>query len=185
MTQFEFLTVIISIVLAFGISDILSSWGEQIRLRRKIRPYRLHLAWTVLLLVIMIQVWWSLWTLQDRAEWTFPAYLLLIAPYLTVALIAYMLTPALADGEMDIRRYYYENSRWFFLLAAVYLTTWTIFAVTVLDQPLIDVSSMIRFAGLVLMVVLAGWRNEHFHIAAAVLSYLLFMAWVGINTFTL
>ena len=56
MTQFEFLAVIISIVIAFGISDILSSWGEQIRLRSSIRPYRLHLAWTVLLLLAMIDL---------------------------------------------------------------------------------------------------------------------------------
>ena len=98
MTQFEFLAVIISIVIAFGISDILSSWGEQIRLRSSIRPYRLHLAWTVLLLLAMILAWWSLWVLRSRPEWTFPGYLMLIIPYLTLALIAYVLTPELAEG---------------------------------------------------------------------------------------
>lgn len=84
MTQFEFLSVFISIVLAFGVSDILSSWGEQIHLRNEIRHYWLHSAWSGLLLIVMVQVWWSLWVLRDRVEWTFPDYLSLIAPYLTV-----------------------------------------------------------------------------------------------------
>ena len=88
MTQFEFTTVFISIVLAFGVSDILASWGEQIRLRKQIRIYWLHVAWSALLLVLMIQVWWSLWVLRDRTEWIFFEYLLLILPFLTLALIA-------------------------------------------------------------------------------------------------
>lgn len=185
MTQFEFLTVFISIVLAFGISDILSSWGEQIRLRREIRHYGLHVAWTVLLLIAMIAVWWSLWILRDRAEWAFPGYLLLIVPYLTIALIAYVMTPAFSDGERDVKRYYVDNSRWFFSLGAVYLASWSVFSLTIAGESLLDPGSLIRYAGIVLLVTLAVWRNERFHVAGVALSYVLLLAWVAITTFTI
>ncbi len=185
MTQFEFLAVIISIVIAFGVSDILSSWGEQIRLRSSVRPYRLHLAWTVLLLLAMILAWWNLWVLRSLPEWTFPGYLMLIVPYLTLALIAYVLTPELAEGERDIRRYYYDNSRWLFSLVAVYMVTWSIFSHTVVDYPLFDMRALIRYATVSLMVVLAAWKNERFHIAAVALSYLLLISWVAVAVFTL
>lgn len=185
MTQFEFLAVIISIVLAFGISDILSSWGEQIRLRREIRAYHLHFAWSVLLLLAMIAAWWGLWVLRSRPEWTFPAYVMLVVPYLTLALIAYVLTPALTEGERDIKRYYYDTSRWLFSLAAVYLATWSIFSLAVLGSPFNNTADVIRHAALILMVSLAVWRNQRLHIAAVALSYLLLAAWVAVEVFTL
>lgn len=55
MTHFEFLSVFVSSVLAFGVSDILSSWGEQIRFRKQIRHYWLHFVWPVLVLLVIIQ----------------------------------------------------------------------------------------------------------------------------------
>ncbi len=113
MTQFEFLSVFISIVLAFGVSDILSSWGEQVRLRNEIRHYWLHIVWGFLVLIVMVQAWWGLWRLRDRTEWLFSDYLLLIAPYLLLSFIAYVLTPSIKEGKTDIKRYYYDNSRWF------------------------------------------------------------------------
>ena len=185
MSQFEFLTVMISIVLAFGISDILSSWGEQLRLRRSIRPYGLHLAWTALLLVAIILIWWSLWTLRDRETWTFPEYLLLIVPYLTASLMAYTLTPSLTDGDLDIKRYYYDNSRWFFSLAAFYQATWTILSVAVIHEPLIGSTTGLRLAALGLMIGLAVSKNERFHLAAVWAASLMMTAHVAMNVFTL
>ncbi len=185
MTQFEFLSVFISIVLAFGVSDILSSWGEQIRLRKQIRRYGLHSAWSGLLIIVMIQVWWSLWVLRERTEWTFPEYLTLIVPYLTVALIAYVLTPSLENGERDIKRYYYDNSPWLFSLGAVYLASWMVFSTTVSGNSIFEPGGTFRLAGLLLMVVLAVWKNELFHVAAVVLAYLLLAAWVAVTVFSL
>ncbi len=185
MTQFEFLTVFISIVLAFGVSDILSSWGEQIRLRNHVRRYGVHAAWSGLLIIVMIQVWWSLWILRERTDWTFPEYLVLIIPYLTIALIAYVSTPSLEDGDRDIERYYYDNSPWIFSLAAVYLTSWVVFSYTVTGDPIFDLGGIFRFTGLFLMVSLAVWKNPRFHLAAVVLAYMLMAAWIMVTVFAL
>lgn len=185
MSQFEFLTVIISIVLAFGISDILSNWGKQILLRREISFYGLHLAWTILLILVMIQAWWGLWLLRDRPEWTFPAYVLLITPYLTLALIAYVLTPEFSQGERDIRHYYFDNSRWLFSLVALYLAAWSVFSLTVIGEALSDVTNLMRTAAIVLMIGLAVWRSERLHQAAVVIAYLLWMVYVALKVFAL
>ena len=93
MTQFEFVLVFVSIVVAFAASDILASCGEQIRLRRITRLYALPTEWSALLLFVMIQVWWSLWKLSDRTGGTFPEYLALVVPFLTLVMMAYILTP--------------------------------------------------------------------------------------------
>lgn len=155
MTQFEFISVFISIVLAFGVSDILSSWGEQIRLRKQIRIYWLHVAWSALLLILMIQVWWSLWILRERTAWTFIEYLALIVPFLTLALIAYLMTPSLRGGDKDIRKHYWDNSRWLFSLAAVYMFFAMTFSFVIVGDEVLELRNTIRVGALVLMAVLA------------------------------
>lgn len=181
MTQFEFVLVFISIVLAFAVSDILSNWGEQVRLRRRIRHYALHTAWSGLLLIVMMQVWWSLWAYRERTVWTFLEYIALMVPYLTLALMAYILTPNFEDDEKDIKRYYLDNSRWFFSLGAFYLASWMFFSYAVLGNPIDEPGSLPRFAGLLLMLALARWKNERFHMTAVFLTYFLLVAWIVVT----
>lgn len=96
-----------------------------------------------------------------------------------------VMTPAFSDGERDIKRYYVDNSRWFFSLGAVYLASWSVFSLTIAGEPVPHPSSLIRYAGTVLLVKLAVWRNERFHVAGVALSYVLLLAWVAITTFTI
>ena len=178
MTQFEFVLVFISIVVAFAVSDILANWGEQIRLRHHIRHYALHTAWSVLLLFVMMQVWWSLWDLSEQTGWTFPQYLGLVVPFLTLALMAYTLTPNLDDHHEDIRKHYFETSSWFFSLGAFYLAAWAFYSYVVLGTPINEPGSPYRFTGIILMVALAAWRNERVHVVTVFLAYLLMIAWL-------
>lgn len=185
VSHFEFVSVFIAIVVAFAVSDILASWGEQIRLRGRIRTYALHTAWSGLLLIVLMGVWWSLWMQRERTSWTFPEYLMLMVPYLTLALIAYILTPRLDDEDKDIKQYYFDNSAWIFSLAALYLASWIVFSTLVSHAPSDEKGSLTRLAGLVLMVALAVWRNEYFHIAAVTLSYVLLFSWIGTVIFSI
>jgi len=181
MTQFEFLAVIISIVLAFGISDILSTWGEQIRLRKTVRHYGLLSAWTALLLIVMIQLWWSLWQERDRTEWTLIEFFVLISPFLLIALIAYVLTPPHEHGERDLKRYYFENSTWIFGLAALYLASTMLLSGVIRGDSIFERANAFRTAGLSLMILLAVWKNERFHLAAAIAAYGLLFGWAAMT----
>lgn len=181
MTQFEFVLVFISIVLAFAVSDILSNWGEQVRLRKRIRHYPLHTAWMGLLLLVMMVVWWSLWVVRERENWQFIEYVMLMVPYLTLALIAYIMTPNFDDDERDIKRYYFDNSRWIFSLAAFYFASWTFFSFVVIGNPIDEAGSLTRFAGMMLMLALAIWNDERFHAAALILAYILQAIWLVVT----
>ena len=183
MTQFEFVLVFVSIVVAFAVSDILANWGEQIRLRRHIRHYALHTAWSVLLLFVMMQVWWSLWQLSERTGWTFPEYLALVVPFLTLALMTYILTPNLEEPDEDIRSHYFANSRWFFSLGAFYLAAWAFFSYVVIGNSISEPGSPYRFMGIILMLALAVWRNERVHVVTIVLAYMLMAAWLAAVVF--
>lgn len=185
MTQFEFLSVFISIVLALGVSDILSSWGQQVRFRQQVRHYWLHTVWCILVLLVMIQAWWGLWRLREKTDWLFTDNLFLIMPYLLLALIAYVSTPTISDGKGDVKRYYFDNAPWIFGFGAAYIVALIINTKIVLGITLSDPTNIIRYAGTVLMVALATWRNELFHQLAIAVAYVLLAAWILLTLFSI
>jgi hypothetical protein len=113
MTQFEFGTIPVSIVLAFALSEILTAWGRLIRHRRHVSiswPYALVSVWLALAIILH---WGGLWSYlevhPDR-----PFYLVvLLLPSLVIALACHILTPEL-EGEQPVRleEHYFGVSRW-------------------------------------------------------------------------
>lgn len=175
MSQFEFLLVFVSLIAAFAVSDVLMCWGEEIRLRRQVRHYAVHTAWSLAMLFALVQVWWSLWDYSSRPAWTFPEYIVLVLPFLTLSLMVYVLTPKFGETpeERDVKAHYYGNTPWIFGLGTLYLLFWMLFAFVLLDEPIKDPRSLLRAAMLVVFVCLALSRNERLHLASAVLVLLL------------
>ena len=185
MSQFEFLSVFISIVLALGVSDILSSWGQQVRFRKQVRHYWLHVVWGILILLVMIQAWWGLWRLRERTDWIFTDNLILILPFLLLALIAYIYTPTISEGKGDVKRYYYDNAPWIFGFGAAYVVAVIINTNNALGTPFLDPTNSIRVTGMLLMISLAISKNEMFHKAAVFVAYVLLAAWIVFTMFSI
>lgn len=182
MSQFEFLLVFVSLIVAFAVSDILMSWGEEIRLRRIIRHYPLHTAWSLLVLLSLVQVWWSLWDYNEHPEWVFAEYVVLVLPFLTLSLMAYVLTPKFGDRalDLDVKAHYFGNARWVFTLGSLYVMLWMLYAYVMLGDPIGDPRGLPRAVILVLFLLLAVWRNERLHIAITVLAYLVMIGWITV-----
>ena len=185
MSQFEFLSVFISIVLALGVSGILSSWGQEIRFRKDVRHYWLHAVWGVLLLLVMVQAWWGLWRLRERTDWLFSDNLFLILPFLLLALMAYVFTPTIRDGKGDVRQYYYDNAPWIFGIGCSYVVAVIINTNVVLGTRFLDPTNIIRYTAILLLSALAIWRKEWLHKLAVGLAYLLLALWIMLTMFAI
>ncbi len=61
MTRFEYVSVLISIIIAFGVAEIISGWGQRILHPERFRPFWIQTAWTGLILLLMVQFWWGFW----------------------------------------------------------------------------------------------------------------------------
>ena len=132
-----------------------------------------------------LQVWWSLWVIRDNADWSFFKYLLLILPFLTLSLIAYLLTPPLNDDDADIKKHYWDNARWMFSLAAFYLCVGMAFSFVIVGEEIMALRNTIRISGLLLMLSLAIWLNEKFHAVAAFIGGGLLISWIVLTMFSL
>lgn len=119
MSVMEFVLVAHAIIVGLAVAEVLRGFAELLRSERSKVNYRLLLiaAWTLLLL---LQVWWSIWRVGSRSVWTFPEFIMFLLPVGLLYLVARLsFPPDLTNTDMNA--YYGRVSRvlWW-LVAAIY-----------------------------------------------------------------
>ncbi|MEP6491885.1 MAG: hypothetical protein ABJF01_04365 [bacterium] len=119
---FNYLAVLISIILGLGITHLLSGLGRLMQTRQRVRLYWPTIAWVGLLLVVQVQTWWAMFGLRGMQRWTFIGFVLvLLQPIVLYLLAALILPEASSETADDLRANYYAHSSWFFGLAVLLL----------------------------------------------------------------
>jgi hypothetical protein len=181
MDKFEYTTVLVSIVIAFAMSEILSGWGHMLRMRHRLRPWWPHTLWTVLVLLALMQSWWGTWQYRHVDLEGFDALLLLVAPTLAMVISVFILMPDLSKGEVDLRGHFMENRRWFFVFAALSVVLLAAADAVIGQQPLIHVENAIRGVATLLLLTLSRVENERVHKVALVVLYGLLFLFVPLS----
>src|SRR6478672_4069223 len=66
MDPFSYLSVLISIILGLGITQLVTGLGRLIQARGRIKFYAPTIAWVGLLLIIHVQTWWAMFGLRSQ-----------------------------------------------------------------------------------------------------------------------
>jgi hypothetical protein len=136
MSQLEYLIALVSIIVGLALADLAGSFRELVRPRRTVRWHWLPLTWAGIVLLILVQVWWtSFGVLQEAVFGEAVAFL----PYLMVFLVLYLACAfalpdpecrpecapelqstgdrsALPEDALDMKAFYFSatHRRWFF-----------------------------------------------------------------------
>ena len=184
MDGFAHLSVLISIVLGLGITNLLMGLARVVQMRGRVKVYWPTVSWALTLLVIHVQTWWSMFGLRFVKTWDFVSFSLTLAqPILLFFLSALVLPDFDRDEAHDLRANYFVHVRWFFgiFIALLLLSLTRTYALTGrLPQEADFVFHLIFLVSCVSAVI---FRNETYHkviavlAAAAIFSYvaLLFM----------
>lgn len=112
MTLFEYAMVLVSIVLALGVTQLLSGASELVR---SSRAYLAHAFWVLALFLTHVLLWWAMWDLHDSVSWTFLAFLYLLLGPTLLFFATNLLLPRAATESMDWEAHFFSVRRWFFL----------------------------------------------------------------------
>ena len=115
MSIFEFLTVAISIVLALGLSLLISSIPHVFDPKK--RDW-LHALLFVLFVFFHIVVWWRVWMLNVVTSWNIVQFTILIGSPLSLYLGATALVSSTPDQIDDWEAYFLERGQWVFAAMA-------------------------------------------------------------------
>jgi hypothetical protein len=121
MNNFEYVTIIVSVVLTLGFSHLLGSIGSAISNPGRVRPYWLHFVWVFLLLTLHFQFWLGLWGLRSRQEFPVPLIASFLAAASFIFVAARVLVPDTYDGQqVDLREHFLRIRVPFFATLGVF-----------------------------------------------------------------
>ena len=109
MGLFEFLMILISVVIGLGLTEILTGWANLLRARDDVRFYWVHTLFQFGVFFALLQQWWEFWEMEEVGEIAFLAVLVVLATPILLFLIAHLLFPTQAEGA-DLEEYYYSQA---------------------------------------------------------------------------
>jgi hypothetical protein len=117
MSPFEYLTVLISIILGMGITKLLRGVTNIIIRWEKVVTYWPHSVLVLLIFVAHIQDWWATYELHKLNHWRLPVFLFMILFPINLYILARILFPAnWTMKNLDLKGFYFQNYRRIFLL---------------------------------------------------------------------
>ena len=121
ISDFEFNSVIISILIAFALSEILSSWSRLIKHRDRVHTPWLYVAASGWLFWSLILHWLGLSAYRDLEFDRVSQSLLVFSPSILGAASAFVLTPDFpGEGDIEVDKHYFSVAPWVFPLVAAY-----------------------------------------------------------------
>ena len=182
MTPFEYLSVLISIILGLAIAQLLAGTARLVQLRRRVRPHATTLLWVAILFLIDTQIWWAAFERREELHWNFFLFLFyLLMPILAFLLSALVLPELGNEDEIDLAANFAGNRPWFFGLLALLPIT------SLIDEALgsgglpswdADVAFRALFAAMALMAAMV--RSARFHFWIALASLVLLCSYVAL-----
>lgn len=115
MSVFEYLSVLVSIVLALGITHLISGLSAILRSERRVTLCALQLSWSLIVLAVQISVWWRYWELRTIERWGLFQFLsLLLLPVLLFLAARIIMPDVIRDDSYDLKAHYEQVRQEFF-----------------------------------------------------------------------
>lgn len=120
MNHFEYVMVLISIIIGLGIAHILLGLGGMVdrltgRDEPKLRLSIAHAAWLADTFLWLVLFWWWQFRLEVLwEEWTIGVYFFLVMYAVVLFLLAVLLVPKSWDGITDLGDFFLRRRAWFY-----------------------------------------------------------------------
>jgi hypothetical protein len=124
MDPFSYLSVLISIVLALGMTRVLAGIGEMLQAGPQRRIYWVHALWILNLFLFLVISWWIFYRWRNESHWTYFLFVfVLISPTILYLAAVVLFPPERTRGAAshDYRKHFYANHRSFFLLFLIWV----------------------------------------------------------------
>ena len=123
MNSFEFIMILVSIIIGLGIAELLQTVSKIIK--GAVEGGLLHILWTVNMLNMLIQCFWAYWLYENRVDWTYiELILILLGPIIMYIVASLLYLPKNQYNKLDS---YFINQRLpFFSLMLLLMVVFTI-----------------------------------------------------------
>jgi hypothetical protein len=167
---FEYLTVLISVVIGLSVTSFLTNVVRIIHLRGDVTISWVQLLWSATMLIWTIAFWW------DQQQWTYPLFIFLLAYSTLLFFLMALLFPEGVPADHNYRTQFMRNRVWFFGVLLLFLCVDVIDYLVKLDKDVSIVGHLpyAAFIGPLIVLSLFAMRTDNlvFHRVFAVYSVL-------------
>jgi hypothetical protein len=168
MTPFEYVIVLISIIIGLGITTILTGIAELMKHTRPVKLFTPYIIWILLIFVLHVQDWWLSYQLMSVKEWSLPFFLMIILYPINLYILAHLLFPAGLSQEFDSKSFFLEHFPRLFIGSITLVILSVIQNLTLTEEPIFtQVPHLIILVVLSILVVQKN-RNATVHTAVAI-----------------
>jgi len=181
MSSFEFLSVLLSVVVGLGMANMLTGVGRLLHMRRSIRFSVAHLMWSLFVFVMMVVFWWTVvFGYRDWEDWNILLFVFILMYGMFLFLLSAILYPTEIPQSWDLFEHFIDMRRWFFGVYILWLLSE--FTDSYLKDHLGDFA--LPYALLVgswCITVLWGWisTNRKIHTFIATYQLISLLIWIG------
>ena len=185
MGVFEYLGVILSVIMGLGVTHILAGVSKTIHHRKTVKTYWVQALWAFNVLVYIVTIWWGMFWWSGQEEWSYFQFLLLLLYGILLFLAASLIFPWDISDDFDFEQHFYETRPWFF---AVFALAWTIDIPETVSKSGIGLRNLpeayLAFAitNIILAVIAALWSNKTYHKIFAAVWPVLTLSYLSLTT---
>lgn len=171
MSLFEFLMVLVSLIIGLGIAELLVGIAKTIRNRKEIQLYWIHLVFVAVIFLALLQQWWEIWGIRETESWTFFGLLMMLGGPIGLFLISHLIFPE-RISKTDYRAFYYNELRPVLLIGIMTVIASVTFRPVILGEALFALDNLSSFILIAIFSGMAFTRNVQFHGIMVVLVFL-------------
>lgn len=177
MSEFEYVAVLVSLVLGLGIANILSGLGRMIIKRHEYQVDLVHLMWSLALFLVLVLNWWVFFQLSKFNQWSFEFFLTVIIWTVLFYLMSVLLFPPDKSSMPNYGKLFEQNRNWF--LGLFIASNLTDIALTALREQLFNPPFYLPFVlhFVVLGVIGIVVKSRKYHLGMAVYIFFISLTW--------
>jgi hypothetical protein len=177
MTPFDYVTVLISIILGLGITQIITGVADIIHQWERVKLYWPHLLWIVFVFFLHVEEWWIIYDLRAVQVWRLPMFLFVILYPINLFILARILFPfAAGAAKTDFKVFYFDNYKKFFIGIMV------LSVLAILENLFVSHLKLTEQVNQVILFVVLGfilfknYKTEWLHKILVILLYIILLA---------
>jgi hypothetical protein len=174
ISPFEYASILISIILGLGITQILSSVSDLLYDLKKVKFYFPHTVWVIFVLFLHIQEWFVIYELKNKVGWTLPELSFILLYPIILFTTAKMLLPTNHQEEkFDLKVFFNSQFPIISRLIAICIMLSLLFNFFLLKLTFTQQIPLIFFFGITLFVSIKKEQNEFIH---KIIAFLILIA---------
>ena len=175
MSLFEFLMVLVSLIIGLGVAELLSGVAQIIRNRKAIQFYWIHTVFVVIIFLALLQQWWEIWGIRNTPVWTFPGLLMMLSAPIGLFLIAHLVFPE-PVAQSDQRSFYFQKMNPTLWIAILTVLSSVAFRPVILGEDLFTTDNLSSFVLILIFCSMIFIKNATYHGVMVILVLLALLA---------